>query len=381
MHIINRLTVRSVLGLCGAGFYSIYSRQAKCAQDPVEYSHISTINRFQTQEIAKGITDQGSLPIDLAKKLVWQSSSSDVELSTEDKFGKMLIISGSGGVIKYGNRGILPSADISPQDLLVHQREIPKESLGVIKTRNQTPFSIESHDPSQFVAIPISQLQQVMPYDREEMQKMVTFEILAHIPENVALTLSDKIRKTVLENPKRENFFEETTLVVDKPNPHLKHSNTFMVFEEEDPAIVGSTTNSHFHPSDRILYIITTDKNSGVNVNLCGIEENPNNRKDCEFIIDFPKNSLSILRFKEQAHHRFFGDFVCVSCHPTEAKNIIVAVQSGTLPKGFLESATIFSKTDESSVWNSYNKDISQRREVTRLVEQAKSESKQNIER
>jgi hypothetical protein len=42
-----------------------------------------------------------------------------------------------------------------------------------------------------------------------------------------------------------------------------------------------------------------------------------------------------------------------MSVHPREGKNLIEAVQSGTLPMGFLESATVFSATEENQKkWN-----------------------------
>jgi hypothetical protein len=62
---------------------------------------------------------------------------------------------------------------------------------------------------------------------------------------------------------------------------------------------------------------------------------------------------LSVLNFPPHTHHKFEGEFVCISVHPREGENLIEALQSGLLPKGFLESATVFSKTpnDKKEEW------------------------------
>ena len=61
-----------------------------------------------------------------------------------------------------------------------------------------------------------------------------------------------------------------------------------------------------------------------------------------------------VLNFPPYTHHKFDGEFVCVSVHPREGINLIEALESGLLPKGFLESATVFSKTldDKKEQWN-----------------------------
>jgi hypothetical protein len=138
------------------------------------------------------------------------------------------------------------------------------------------------------------------------------------------------------------------TSIVDKPTHFNKSSGTLMNFEksfQRKSVSNTNTTGSHYHPGDRRLHILTTNKKAGATLNFCGINEDPTKRKDCEVRLVFPKNSLSVLKFPGFTHHKFHGEFVCMSVHPMVGHNIIDAVQSGTLLKGFLESATVFSPT------------------------------------
>jgi hypothetical protein len=94
--------------------------------------------------------------------------------------------------------------------------------------------------------------------------------------------------------------------------------------------------------------MVATSK-SGVTLNFCGVNENPDDRKDSKVDIEFPKNSMMVLNFPLFTHHKFHGDFVCMSVHPKEGNKLIEATRSGTLPRGFLESATVFSQTSEDT--------------------------------
>ncbi len=97
------------------------------------------------------------------------------------------------------------------------------------------------------------------------------------------------------------------------------------------------------------MVIFTTDKPSSATLNFCGISENPDEREDSKVHLKFEENSIMVLNFPHYTHHKFCGEFVCVSIHPNEGLNLIEALQSGNLSAGFLKTATIFSKTNQQN--------------------------------
>jgi hypothetical protein len=145
------------------------------------------------------------------------------------------------------------------------------------------------------------------------------------------------------EHRQKQKFHQETTFVAYAPTKYLKNSGTPMDFE----GLLSGTTPTHYHPGERSLYIFTTNKDAGVILNFCGIKESPGKRKDCEVKLAFKKNSLNVLNFPPFTHHKFYGEFVCISIHPREGENIIQALASGTIPVGFLEFATILSEENK----------------------------------
>jgi hypothetical protein len=193
------------------------------------------------------------------------------------------------------------------------------------------------------------------------------------IPEDVARVLHIKLQERIFTDNRKERFYEEVTSIVDKPTEHNKSSGTLMNFERVEFG-VDKTTDSHYHPGDRRLHILTINKTAGVTLNFCGINENPDERKDCEVHLDFPKNSVMVLKFPAYTHHKFHGEFVCTSVHPRDGRNIIDALQSGTLSKGFLESATVFSSKEDSQekmknlIEKSYNEGVKNKNSGSRTI-------------
>ncbi|MBL6664235.1 MAG: hypothetical protein ISQ34_00125 [Rickettsiales bacterium] len=167
------------------------------------------------------------------------------------------------------------------------------------------------------------------------------------IPPETAKILSINLQRAIYEDKNNEYFYEEVTAKKYSPTKYNRSSGTLMNFET-DLLGVERRTESHYHPGERSLYIVTTNKTAGVTLNFCGIVESPDDRKDCEVKLEFPKNSILSLNFPPYTHHKFNGEFICMSIHPREGANLIESLENGTLPKGFLESATVFSPKGES---------------------------------
>jgi len=268
----------------------------------------------------------------------------DIELTEADKFGQVIFASVSGAVLRYGDWGIAPSSSKKPVDLLKYDMEIPPESFGVINVKKHVPFLIDDKNRKDSLAITEVPIEKV--YDYEENIKRYSLNVLCPLTPDDARRLSLGLQSRIFHDYKKEDFYEETTSKVYQPTIYNKSSGTLMNFEDDENK--SKTTATHYHPGERSLYIVTTSRSSGATLNFCGVAENPDLRKDCEVNLNFPKNSIVILNFPAFTHHKFHGNFVCVSVHPREGVNLIDALNSGKLTKGFLESATVFSVTDKT---------------------------------
>jgi hypothetical protein len=232
----------------------------------------------------------------------------------------------------------------------VHSLAIPKGTYGVLDVLKHVPFSIFALDPTKSFAVAGCPLEEVLTH--EENIKRYSLNTSCSLSPDDAKRLSIEIQRRIFNDYTKQKFYEEVTSIVYKPNPENRSSGTLMNFESEDHSH-DRTTAMHYHPGERSLHIITTKKPAAVTLNFCGIAENPDERKDCEVHLKFPENSMLVLNFPPCTHHKFHGDFVCMSVHPREGTNLIRAVSTGTLPKGFLESATVFSNTSiDPKVWH-----------------------------
>jgi hypothetical protein len=222
--------------------------------------------------------------------------------------------------------------------------------VGSVIIRQHTPFFLSPNNKENFYAFNDDFHQPIL--DHEENIKRYSLDVVHQLSLDDAKRLNIEMQKRIFHDYTKESFYEEVTSKVYKPTIHNRSSGTLMSFETEEYGR-DKTTTMHYHPGERSLHIVTTKKPAAVTLNFCGVAENPEERKDCEVHLKFPENSKLVLNFPPYTHHKFHGDFVCLSVHPSEGLNLIEASQSGTLPKGFLESATVFSATKENQEkWN-----------------------------
>ena len=341
----------------GPGYGAIYAKRFSSsisAEPEILYTSLKQIPSHEidtfAQNLSKRINAKKRLRID---NKVYQISSDDIEVSSEDKSGQMLVTSKDDFEIKYGKSGIAPSAITTPHGLLTKSIKIPKDEFGVVDITNHTPFSIVAEDPNKVLAIKVCDLQEVL--EHEENIKKYSLTKVIDLPLETAKIISIRLQQAILENKKNEYFYKEITSKLYSPSKYNRSSGTLMSFDPDVESDSPESTSSHYHPGERSLYIVTTNKSAGVTLNFCGIHENPEDRPDCKVYVPFPKNSLIVVNFPPNTHHMFDGEFVCISIHPREGENLIEALESGILPAGFLESATIFSKThgEQEGEWKS----------------------------
>ena len=293
-------------------------------------------DRHKLQDTLLGQKDNGvKLDIEESSEFLIQ----DTESSKKSKSGQILAFNfGKDTELWHGDYGISTSNNNpKPENLLKHKLILPKNYFTAIDIRKNTVFFPEKHKDLFLIGNP-EQIYEVLPVEEKKKQGSLTM-VTEFLPD-VAEAASAELRHKILRNPKKEKFFEETTLPIIKPTSHTKSSQTLMDFSEKQE----ETTAMHYHPGERELIIFTTDKPAGVVLNFCGIMENPDEHPECEKQFEFPPNSMVVLKFPPYTHHKFLGSFVCTSVHPREGKNIIEAVQSGNIKGGFLESATVMSK-------------------------------------
>ena len=348
-------TLNLILNGAGHGYSSIYQSRlySSEAEDnlPIQYTKIKSvedteIDNFLILPNKLQKYPKGTL-LDMKRRKVFQVANQDISISPEDKKGQLVVFSKDDINIKYGDRGVAASAFISPSGLLKKEYKIPAKSFGVIDIQEHVPFRIDTRDEQSFV-MSSSQLLEVPTY--EEGISRYSLSKIIEVPAETAKILSLNLQRTIYEDKNNEYFYEEVTSKQYPPTKYNRSSGTLMNFEKEEDEST-KRTDSHYHPGERSLYIVTTNKSSGVTLNFCGIAESPDDRKDCEVALEFPKNSIVSLNFPPYTHHKFRGEFVCMSIHPREGVNLIESLENGTLPRGFLESATVFSSKGDEENW------------------------------
>jgi len=333
-----------------------YSTPTKDFLTPAKFTIFDKIGEKELEVInlLVGFKEGRDPLLDLSNPKVLEFAEPDIELSEADKMVEIAIAADDSMTVYYGERGVAASAIKSPRDLLKYSLTIPEKSMGVLTLLKHVPFLIDTNAPNKSSILPGSSLVEVPTFE-EKIKKYYLIKIM-DLPTEVAKEVSLKLQQKISDDINNEYFYEEITSKVYPPTLYNRSSGTLMNFEEDKTA--NKTTSSHYHPGERNLRIFTTDEACGVTLNFCGISENPDNRKDCEVTLDFPKNSHVILNFPPFTHHKFHGKFVCLSIHPKEGLNLIKAVESGTLSKGFLETATVFSKSsNEVEKWHVLTED------------------------
>ncbi|NBV07121.1 MAG: hypothetical protein EBS06_07825 [Proteobacteria bacterium] len=357
--------LRSILNSSSAGAADIYQFKrfsGKVVREDnllVSYDEVKKISEGESNNLILTLlrkikTNPGIGLVNLKDPSVIQVGMEDIVLKPQDNLGQIVVVSPTQSelFLHYGKKGIAPSAKISPRDLLTNTLIIPPNSHGVIDIARHVPFLIKAKNPENSIALTLFPICEFPTH--EENIKRYSFSTIVEMPQETAKIMAIRLQQAIFEDKKNEYFYEEITSKVYLPTKYNKSSGTLMNFELEDiERLIGKTTATHYHPGERSLFIFTTNKNAGVTLNFCGVEEIPDKRKDCEVKVTFPKNSVTVLNFPPYTHHKFNGEFTCLSIHPREGNNLIEAVQSGNLPKGFLESATIFSKSfsDEEDAW------------------------------
>ena len=350
--------LKQVLNTVNPGSYQNYvrnfSRKLSGSSLPlVDYVVIQN-NKDRNDLLAASSSIKGgkSSILDVKTPKVMQVAVQDVKTSQQDEFGSMLIESSSDVNIKYGDLGIMPSKSTSPSELLKHKHKIEAGTMGVLNIRQHVPFLISSEEPEKTVVLDLTELAEVL--DHEKNKNRYSMHTVCNLEPDDAKRLTLELQTKIYRDYKKENFYEEVTSRVYPPTTFNPSSGTLMSFEAVDiNAQKGEATAMHYHPGQRSLHIITTNKAAGVTLNFCGIAENPDEREDSKVHLDFPNNSMIVLNFPPYAHHKFHGEFVCLSVHPREGKNLIEKLRSGDLEGGFLESATVFSKNNQDKdQWN-----------------------------
>ena len=278
----------------------------------------------------------------IENKKVLQFAPEDIILSKNEGSTTIIAISRDGFKLRYGNPGIATKKGQSPSDLLTKACEVSKKFFGMIVFQKHVPFQFNLPNTQHNIIIPTTKLRKVLSLEHNS--KRYSLETICPLQEDDAKRLSIEIQRRIHNDPKKQKFYEEETAIIFKPSEGLEASGTLMSFEDDED--ITKTTDSHMHPGQRTLVLYTKNKASGVILNHCGPYENPNQRKDCETKLHFPKNSILVLNFPAYTHHKFYGNFECLSIHPQEGKNVIANIRNGEKledQKGFLEGATIFS--------------------------------------
>ncbi len=345
--------LKDLLNRFSPGLFNIYdARRMSSSSVGVSFTQLNRWSediRITTEGLKKKYLPypKGCL-LDLVNPEVLEVRTPDIELFEEDRFGQITVASNKGILVKYGEKGIVVSKGMKPKDLLAYSIIIPP-GFGVLDIEKHRPFLIEAQDKNS-IAFATCQLNKTPEFSQLKKYRML---LGVKLPNNTAKILTNRIQGAIYESKESEDFYKEKTLKFYHPEEGFESSGTFMSFETDDlNDPTADSTDMHYHPGARDLIIVTTEIKSGAELNFCGISENPDKRQDCSVAIDFPSNSIVVVRIPPYTHHKFKGRFVCISVHPKDGKNIIDALNSGTLPKGFLESATVFSGKAEEEKWN-----------------------------
>lgn len=294
----------------------------------------------------KSFDSQLSTETNLSSSRVFRFERSDIIPNKEEDYGKALLFTGpKGAMVHYATKALAPRKYQDPVELLEEKKYVNPNQLSILEIRHQLPFTVvDSSSKSIIIPSPGTKVSEILPH--EQNIERYSLKRISEIGEDDAKRINIKIMQAIYEDPHKQNFYEEKTSVVQYPEiTHNQNSATLMSFESQTRGI--GTTAMHFHPGEKMLIIYTTDKDAGVELNFCGTDESPVDRPDCERKIQFPQNSMLVLSFPENTHHRFWGDFVCISVHPKEGPNIVDSIKTGNLTEGFLEYATVFSKGNE----------------------------------
>ncbi len=341
------------LNLAGPRFAEIYAarRYAASAAKKIPPVSLAILADQNIEEIAAGMRNKIPLSgskgavINLLQPQVIQVTTDDMEKSDDDKRGCIIVATTTDDlVVCYGERGVAASATRLPADLLTNNLVVPKGILGVLDIENHRPFTLLTQNADKSFAMAACQLTRVPSH--EEIKRF-SLNVVTNLTSDLAKRTAIKMQDRIFSDRGYEMFYKEVTSKVYQPTEFNRSSGTLMNFERSQFG-VDNTTDMHFHPGERVILIFTTNKEAGATLNFCGIAENPDLRPDCEERLQFKENAISILTFPPYTHHKFHGEFVCISFHPREGANLIEAVKNGTLPKGFLESAAIFSNKETS---------------------------------
>ena len=322
----------------------------------VQYKVIKEMPNSMMDEVVSGFSSElekncDEPLIDIKNPQAIRFGMRDIPVKSEDNFGQIILASSGDKnevVIRYGAMGVAPSAEVAPADLLKHQIKIPERSIVMLKIKKHVPFVIQVKNKEKAVAVALNELEMVDEHDKNISRYSLDVDYSLDPEDAKRHTLT--VQNRIVNDSSKERFFQELTAVVDKPTRHNRSSGTLMEFGDVEGI---QSTDMHYHPGDRVLQIITTDKKAGVTLNFCGIAEKPSERPDCQVHLEFPKNTVLTLKFPSATHHKFDGNFVCKSFHPQDGKNIIKALEnSGTLPAGFITTATIISEGCGDK-WNS----------------------------
>ena len=349
---ISGLTTSRVLESIQPGLSHIYRKNLSTSskQSPifsVEYIPLAT--KVPAEYIKKLFLDlpqkaRGDISqiLDLSSREIKRVSIQDVELSFKDQYGTITLASLIGATIKYGEYGKMPSKSVSPLQLLNNKLHILPKSVGVLNIRKHVPFLIETPNPSQTLALCTGGSLSIVGDYKTNMNNC-SLKILLNLDEDEAMDLSLGMQIRIQKDRNKEKFYEETTSKITEPTSNLPFSATLMNFATSIASGFDNTT-MHYHPGDRMLIICTTNQPAGVKLNFCGVKQAPDDHPDTEIIKDFPPNAMSVIIFPAYVHHKFFGQFTCISVHPKDGLKFIKEMTKGNLSKGFLESATTFSE-------------------------------------
>jgi hypothetical protein len=268
------------------------------------------------------------------------------DISDAKLYGQIFLFQdGKGAKIKYGKEGFDTSNKIPhPEDLIEYEKEIPQDSLSLIKVANNTAFKIDGNKKIAVITNP-AEIYDALPHEKRKQE--CKCYVLIELDKKTARKLYDSLVIKIHKNPKKEQFFEETTLPFLLPTAYIKSSQTLMHFSESQE----DTTDMHYHSGERELIIITTDNPASAVLNVCGTNESPDEHPECDVKVNLKPNSISVLKFPPYTHHKFYGDFVCTSVHPREGQNFIKALNEGALGN-FLESNTVLSLHSSKSESN-----------------------------
>lgn len=317
--------------------YLTYSFSTKNGVFP--FTEIASFNKDLTESIVKN----GKESTDICNhENIVEYKSRDLK----DDYGQIMCISSKDITVQYAKQGYKPKSKDDVNRMLNNQITLPKNTLMCLLIPSHTLFKINLGS-DYFIKYGNNITQNISYTDIDKQYSLNTLLPLGNLEADNIFRL---ISQTINKDPNKEYFFDEITSKQVLPNNNLPTSITYMEFKEQE------SSPTHYHPTgERMLFIINKNSQSGATLNFCGINEAPDACPETERKISFPQNTLSVLRFPAYTHHKFFGEFNCISIHPQEGKKLIEAIEQGGNQKGFLELATIISKKIDNQKNNSNN--------------------------